>query len=243
MWSVYDKLEDFINNSKDSSFKIIAKNIIDLFDKGEFINQKEIAELSFVANSTITKFSKAIGYSGYKELLFTLKNEYDKYGNQEVKYNVKSKEIIFSIFNWIEKNSEFIETLTNEIKNSKCIKIYGSYQVQNSVRYLYDSLVALNKNPIIINNDYDYLNKDFSDSQIVNILVVCGKDNKSLIRNFNSKFNKNQKNFLIVSKFQESIIKLKFDKSLVINYQYDDSKSIYRNIALSILFLTIFQDL
>ncbi|WP_339034900.1 hypothetical protein [Spiroplasma endosymbiont of Cantharis rufa] len=244
MESVYDKLEDLINNNqKNNSFKIIAKNIITLFDKGEFITQKEIGELSFVATSTITKFSQSLGYSGYKELLFTLKNEYNKYGNLKVKKDIKAKDILISMIEWIEKNKEFIISLANAIKEAKVIKIYGSYQINLTLQYFNQTLMALNKKSLIINNDYNYFDENFKDSEILNLLIVCGKDNKTLIRDFEQFFDNKQKNYLIVSKIQQSKINLIFNNSLVIDYLNDDSKFIYRNMALNMLFLSIFQEI
>ncbi|ASZ08791.1 hypothetical protein CK556_00215 [Mesoplasma chauliocola] len=244
MESVYDKLEDFINNNqKNSSFKLIAVNLIELFDKGDFISQKELAKLSYVANSTITKFSQVLGYSGYKELLFTLKHEWNKYGNEKTENGISSKEMLYSMINWVEENNHFVKQMSKAIKNSKCVKIYNSYQIGNSIRYFYETLIALNKNPILMNNDYHYSQDQWENSEVVNIFIVCGKDNRTLVRELYLNFNKSENNFLIVSKIQQSKIDLNFSDSLVIDYNFDNSKSIYRNMALNILFLSIFQEI
>ncbi|AUB31312.1 hypothetical protein [Spiroplasma floricola] len=135
MESVLEKLERMTKNIENTSYKIISKEIVSKFFKGIFYNQEDLANSCYVSVSQITKFAKKIGYSGYRELLFNLKNEYSHYGWDKKNLEISTIEKFDQLSKWIMKNEKFVKTIAKEIKNKEIINVYVSYQVRHAATF------------------------------------------------------------------------------------------------------------
>ncbi|AUM62721.1 hypothetical protein [Spiroplasma monobiae] len=240
MESIVEKIEKVTRGINEGTYITIAKIILSHFNNGDFKDQKTLAQESFVSISQITKFSKKIGYSGYRELMFELKKEYKHYDwNRNIK-DVNVIEKLNSITHWISQNNFFIKEIVNELKIKETINIYSSYQVKHAANYIKDLFVSLNKNVRLISNDYrsNLIKNDVND---LNIIIICSADNDSLLKVWNSTREEGQKSFLIASERQRFKIDEKFEAEMILNYDFNSSKMIYRNIILELLFLHIFE--
>ncbi|ALD66473.1 MurR/RpiR family transcriptional regulator [Spiroplasma cantharicola] len=235
-----NKLIKLSDSVEETNFKIIAKKIIENFAKGEFKNQEELAKECYVSLSTITKFSQKIGCTGYRELVFILKSEYDRYGWTENVNKVSSFERFESIQKWIIENSLFIENLAKAIKDVKIINLYPSNQIRHASLYISELFANLNKVVRIISWEYRKDAVKNSENEL-EILIVCSSNNRSLLKIFECETNEENKRFLITTANQDIQLDINFTDKTLINYQLDKTKSIYRNIALEMLFLQIFE--
>ncbi|ALD66478.1 MurR/RpiR family transcriptional regulator [Spiroplasma cantharicola] len=238
--TVINKLIKLSDSVEETNFKAIAKKIIDNFAKGEFKNQEDLAKQCYVSLSTITKFSQKIGCAGYRELIFILKNEYDHYGWTENVNKVSSLERFDSIQKWIIENSLFIEKITQAIKEVKIINLYPSNQIRHASAYIIELFDNLNKIVRVISSEY-IKNTVKNDENELEILIICSSNNNSIIKTYEDETNEKNKKFLITTASQDIQLDVDFTDKILINYQFDKSKSIYRNIALEMLFLHIFE--
>ncbi|WP_339030880.1 hypothetical protein [Spiroplasma endosymbiont of Cantharis nigra] len=238
--SVINKLIKLSESVDDTNFKSIANQIIDNFTNGDFKNQEELGKQCYVSLSTITKFSQKIGCTGYRELIFTLKNEYNHYGWAENVNKVSSLERFDSIQKWIIENNSFIENIAQAIKGAKIINLYASNQIKHASSYILDLFDNMNKIVRVCSSEYKN-NLIKNGEKEVEILIICSSNNGSLMRKYEKEANEKNNKFLITTNSQEIKLDIIFTDKMLINYQFDKSKSIYRNIALEMLFLYIYE--
>ncbi|QHX36726.1 MurR/RpiR family transcriptional regulator [Spiroplasma sp. BIUS-1] len=237
MTSVFEKIEIMSKDFEDTTFKLIAKKILENTKKGKFYNQEELASQTFVSISTLTKFSKKLGFSGYREFIFTIKNEWSKYDWEKSK-KVDTAEVVDSIQSWISQNEDFINQLVEKLKTAEIINIYSSQQSFDCSKYLANLLIENGKNAILLNNEYRYKERK-TPANGVNLVVLTGRDNDTLVDNFSKSYDPNVANFLIVTEKQENKIELDFTNKLLINFEQDNSRLDTRIVALNLLFFTI----
>ncbi|AGR41150.1 MurR/RpiR family transcriptional regulator [Spiroplasma taiwanense] len=245
MESIFEKLENTSKDFKDTTFKLIANQILSCWQTGAFKNQETLSKECFVSNSIITKFSKGLGYSGYRELLFELKREYNHYSFKNENFDeFKFENFIYSLGEWIKENSNFIKKISKNLINVKFVKIYSSYQSRLASKYLFELLLMLGKVTVIIEQEYSLLGNPIADeNSLVNILILAGRDNDTLIRKFNNDVNKNSNCYLITTSRQVQKMENSFQETLLIDFEFDNSSFFYRNIALELLFLEIFHQI
>ncbi|WP_106078773.1 hypothetical protein [Mesoplasma coleopterae] len=240
MESVIEKLEKMANNIENSSYKVISEKIIKGLINAKFYSQDDLSKECFVSISQITKFAKKIGYSGYRELVFTLKNEYQHMGMEQNAEKINIIEKIDSIQKWILSNESFVNNLVLSIEKASFINLYVSYQVQHAANYIADIFANLNKVVRIVSHEIrNNLIKNKENE--VNILIICSRDNETLLQVFNKENNEKQKSFLVTTERQREKVKINVFDEIIIDYKNDKSKNIFRNIAIEILFLHIYE--
>ncbi|ASZ09391.1 hypothetical protein CK556_03500 [Mesoplasma chauliocola] len=246
MESIYKKVEQLQKDYSNSSYKLIAKAIWASIKTGDFKKQKDLAVECFTSESSITKFAQYLGFSGYREMIFFFKQDYNSFHNLNEKF--KRTNLFDSIINWINLNEKFIETLSREIKKSKRINIYHSYQLELSSRFLYETLITLGYNVILVNHNINFisgkLNKQIDQ---LNIAFVSGHDSDFLIDCLNS-LNKNNdqqnvKNFLFISERQKSKVTYKLDGIIELNFEFNNSHFVQRNVAVEMFILELYKKL
>ncbi|WP_027063304.1 hypothetical protein [Mesoplasma seiffertii] len=242
MESVLEKLEKASKTIDETSYKIIAQEILKNFFAGVFNNQEALAKQCYVAVSQVTKFSKKIGYSGYRELLFNLKNEYKHYGWDQNENEVTSIEKFNQITKWISKNYRFVRAIVQAIKAKETINIYASYQVRHAAKYIVELFSSMDKVVKIISNE---LRNDMKPNKAdeINLVLLCSRDNESLIRVFKAQNNPEQQSFLVTTERQKEKMKMPFEEIMLIDYNFDKSKKVYRNLAIEMLFMYIFENI
>ncbi|AUB31689.1 MurR/RpiR family transcriptional regulator [Spiroplasma floricola] len=241
MTSVFEKLEIMSKDFEDTTFKIIAKKIIENTKNGKFYNQEELANQTFVSISTLTKFSKKLGFSSYREFIFVMKTEWSKY-NWDRQKKVDTGEIFESIQTWINRNENFINNICEEIKNFNIINIYSSYQSYDCSKYFANLLIDYGKNVVLLNNEFRFKPRQ-TDEKSFNLIILTGRDNDTLIDNFSKSYNERDTNFLIATEKQADKLEFNFTNKILIDYSLDNSQVSTRVIALNVLFFTIFNKL
>ncbi|WP_338984343.1 hypothetical protein [Spiroplasma endosymbiont of Diplazon laetatorius] len=241
MTSVFEKLEIMSKDFEDTTFKLIAKKLLENIKSGKFYNQEELANQTFVSISTLTKFSKRLGFAGYREFIFTIKNEWSKY-NWEKSVKIDTWEIFNSIQNWISENEQFINDISRAIENAQVINIYSSYQAYDCSKYLAGLLIESGKDAFLLNNEFRFKPRETPKNGI-NLVVLTGRDNDKLMDNFTKSYNEESKNFIIVTDKQSEKLNMNFTSKMIVNFSLDNSRAETRVLALNMLFFTIFNKL
>ncbi|AUM62724.1 MurR/RpiR family transcriptional regulator [Spiroplasma monobiae] len=241
MISVFEKLEILSKDFEETTFKIIAKKIMENSKNGKFFNQEELASQTFVSISTLTKFSKKLGFSGYREFIFTIKNEWSKY-NYEKTSRIDSQEVFANIQNWIQNNEKFVDEIIIGINRAEVINIYSSYQAYDCSKYFANLLIEYGKDVILLNNEFRFKPRQ-QNGKGINIVVLTGRDNDTLIDNFTKSYETKENNYLIVTEKQENKLEEEFWAKMLIDFDLDNSRADTRILALNMLFFTIFNKL
>ncbi|ATZ20527.1 hypothetical protein [Mesoplasma coleopterae] len=245
--SAWDKMEILAKEYVDSAYKVISINFLESVKKGEFKKQKQLAEECFVSESTVTKFAKHLGFSGYRELLFYFKNEIDDFYNNQ---NTENEGTIFSpILNWISMNNSNIKTICENILSAGDINILSSYQTKSSAKFLYEVLSNLNFRPYFLNHNLNPFWKNESSKQeklgdfSYNIVFFMGPDNNCLMDTLNllEKNMKNQKFLIFSSEKQSQKLSLKNSQILKVNLKGVGQNFVIRTTALHMLILEIYK--
>ncbi|AHI53174.1 MurR/RpiR family transcriptional regulator [Spiroplasma culicicola] len=236
-------LKDFYETTSLSTYKVMAANLITNFQDNIFLKLKEFAQLSFVSQSTVTYFCKSLKFSGYRELIFKLKNEREHF-HKNVNQVIKIDDFTFNIYRWLQNNINFIINICQEILKYKKIRIYSSYQSYMACLYFQEILRSKNILVEIVNcsyiDNFEYINKkEFK----INLFIICGRDCKSLkkyfLKLFEYQYQRGQ--FLITTLNQvKEIDSDLFNNKLILDYEKDDSLFSIRHFAFTYLFLSIF---
>ncbi|ATI72968.1 hypothetical protein [Mesoplasma florum] len=238
--TVLEKLSSVSNELKNSSYKFIAIKIREKLSQGNFEwTQKDLADECFVSESTITKFSKYLGFSGFREFSFLLKKEIIDYKTPSKDFFVNDKNFFNPIFKWIESQSEFIAKLSLNILESEDFLILSSYQLSNSTDFLSNSINSLGIKTTKINfpffNGFDFIK---GDKQTI-IIFLTGTDNESIVSNMHilkEKLNNNYSNvFVLTSEKQKIKIPTEFVNVINIDIVKNWPSFVQRNICVSIL--------
>ncbi|AHI52958.1 hypothetical protein SCULI_v1c06170 [Spiroplasma culicicola AES-1] len=256
MISIYERIENVARQEENSSYKIIAKNILEDFRGGLFRTQKDLSDKCFVSMSTVTQFSKHLLLSGYRELVVRLKVEREKFNlalnNKKDEFyketNQKRFELLKNIYEWSKKNEDWLSSIINEINVMRKVLIVASWQAKDVCDILSKLLQSKLIRVKFINNDADILalNNAATYKDWVKLCIISGRDNNTLI-NFYLKTlikEKHSSNFLISSASQIDKVKtIPFDKTLILNYDNDDSSYARRTMAMHLIFHEIFESI
>ncbi len=142
------------------------------------ISIAKLADLCNVSPSKITKYAKKLGFNGFKELQFQLK--------QDKNFDTKNNSVIESERKKIEKffndiSQESLDMLCKEISRANKIYLFGRGPSLKVCEYYTPRLrVATNKNIIANYDEYifdlDYLMEH--PKKLMIVLTVSGKNNK-----------------------------------------------------------------
>ncbi|AAT75668.1 putative transcriptional regulator [Mesoplasma florum L1] len=190
MESLIHKIEKYKNHDDSKIQSIISKVLYQNFFSGNFLTIKELAEECNVSESTITVYSKNLGYSGYRELLILLKMEnnfYNKTFQSEIgaksdkqKIN-KYREILNEFLNEQKKEDEKIIKLVANMKKANKIVINSSYQLDDIANYFKD-LLSLKFDNVLKNELklFAYKNAQNLTEKDLAIFFVSGQDNEMM---------------------------------------------------------------
>lgn len=251
-FSVYERITSISKKTINESYKIISELLIKDFQNGVFRTQKQIADDCYVSLSTITKFSKKLEVSGYRELVLRLKFEKEKTSPKPKQEESKTElaldniDILKKIYRWIIKNQNWIDDFSNKIKIYNKITIFTSYQMIEATEFLEKILTSKN---IIIKKIYaenDYLNfEKIVEKNELKLAIITGKDNNSLLNYYLKQFfsNDSSNNYLITSNENSSKLEqLKYEKKLILDFPSDNVFGYARKfLAIIILFEQIFE--
>ncbi|AKU79589.1 hypothetical protein [Spiroplasma turonicum] len=246
MVSIYERIENIVKDNKNTTFKIIGKQILNDWHLGIFKSQYEISESCFVSLATVTQFAKACLCEGYKELIIRLRVEYEqrmqnfKLGSN-IDYEPDKPKIINEIYSWLEENDEFINKFTDRIKETKKLWICPSYQAMYSCRFLEDILTNSGIDVKLVDLSVSLemaRTREFKGELI--IVILSGRDTETLNRTI--EYLLNFKNELFIITTPNNIYELPEAQqvnSMVINFTDNNFLYKYRAYALITLFLKI----
>ncbi|AOG60326.1 hypothetical protein SHELI_v1c03730 [Spiroplasma helicoides] len=188
MTSIYERIENLVKDNRNTTFKSIAKKILDDFNEGIFKSQNELAEACFVSMSTITQFSKAALCEGYKELIIRLKIEHEnamkaKPNHAEIDYHNLDTEHLEHINNWVMTCSDFILKLASEINKDKKLWIAPSFQSMPVAKHFENILINQGVDVRVMDSSINLeivRHFDFTDQLI--LVLMTGRDTLTLSR-------------------------------------------------------------
>ncbi|AVN64086.1 MULTISPECIES: hypothetical protein [Mesoplasma] len=230
MENFYEKLEYLSKGYVDSAYKNMSVSLLASIRNGNFKKSKELAEECFVSESTVTKFSKYLGFSGYREMIFFLKEDHNSFF---VKKTTRKNKNFSILIEWISLHEDFIAKFCKaiEFKNVQ-VNIFGSYQLQESISLLNKLLLSFDIDSRILYQNVLFANTKIS-KQSVNIIFFSGRDNETL-EIFLQEINKSKKqikNFLVISEKQKNKVKFECEQ---IQFSQDHS-FVNRNLSVMMM--------
>ncbi|WP_339030716.1 hypothetical protein [Spiroplasma endosymbiont of Cantharis nigra] len=242
MKSVLNQLFINININPNSANNAISKILLKSYLTKVIPSIKELAKLSNVAESTISKFSISLGYKGYRELIFKIKLEIS---DRETKQNLDSSNKNYldfeaDIVGAIKEFRSFENKIINSkisIKKSKKIYIFSSYQFQFESLFFAELLRRNGKECVYYTQMLDQINQIAKvDENDFVIFIVGGQDTKTLEMILNDFL---YSNYLVLS--THSKVNEFSNKEKIICIDSKDLKHLYeyRSFILKYLFLQL----
>ncbi|ARU91504.1 hypothetical protein SCLARK_00893 [Spiroplasma clarkii] len=245
--------ETLVNLAKQENTKaknldsFIANAILKNYNSGIFLNQVQLAEQCFLSASAITKFSKKLGFTGYREFNFNLKNEYLKYyvkDKQEINSTSKIKNFFDVFVSEINEQLDFVNDFINMIKTEKRLLIVSSYQLQDSAKYCYEIFSELGIE--VAFQTVRIISNKILSTKISEVPVLCflaGQDNYFLVECLNRLDHQNlaTKLWLICTESQANKVVNFHQRFIVSKSGYAPYK--FRKIFIDYLILNIYCEL
>ena len=248
MISMYERVENLIKDNRNTTFKIIAKQLLLDFQQGIFKSQNELAETCFVSLATITQFSKATLCEGYKELTIRLKIEYENTlgGNRhdtpkKIDYENLDLTNFEAIKTWVYESSDFILKFSKIINKRRKLWIAPSFQSMQSAVYLQTILRNQGIEVYIMDSSINLeivRHIDFKNEVV--LILFTGRDTDTLSRMLD--FLKILTAHVFIITTQNHITEIPDDsrwEKLMVNYPISTNDYRYRSIAMMILFFLI----
>ncbi|ATZ17566.1 hypothetical protein ELUMI_v1c08450 [Williamsoniiplasma luminosum] len=189
MGSIKEVLDIIARDSIDKTTQHIAQEIIKEYYNGNFMSQQELSKKAYTSMSTITKFAQKIGFTGYRELLFSLKYENEQYAGQIIGYKDSDEDLETHILNQTKfyrnillQNAPFIDAFAKHLAKTKKLVIFSSYQTHRNADLLVQLLSPLDieiRYSNIRANDVLIGKKDFENWTI--LTLISGQDNAFMV--------------------------------------------------------------
>ncbi|QEH61739.1 hypothetical protein SCHIN_v1c05420 [Spiroplasma chinense] len=245
MISIYERIENLVKDNRNTTFKQIAKQILDDFNVGVFKSQNELADVCYVSMSTITQFAKAALCEGYKELAIRLKIEYENAlisspTQKNINYDKVDTNSMEVLTGWAKDQSDFILQLASEINKVREIWIASSFQSMNVAKHLRDILTNQGIDVKVMDSSINLevaRHVDFTDKLV--LVLLTGRDTLTLSRilEFLATLSKNV--FIVTTlNHLTELPEVKEWKKSIINYNLSSDYK-YRTFALFSLFLLL----
>lgn len=147
----------------------ISKVLLENVDELEDLTITDISNLAYVSPATITKYTKKLGFNGYKELKYRLIQDHNK---QEIKENYilsqKNKIDIFFEYLDIEK----LKHLASKITSSEYVCMYGEGFSLDICNYFADKIKSVCNIPVVVYDDFRLLNIEISKGTNNTVIVL-----------------------------------------------------------------------
>ncbi|AUM62585.1 hypothetical protein [Spiroplasma monobiae] len=245
MLSVYERVENLIKDNKNTTFKLIGKQLLTDWSVGVFKSQNEISESCFVSLATVTQFAKACLCEGYKELSIRLRVEYENVMQNQSKTVIANEAndngMRTVIYHWVNENDDFLLDLANKINEKRKVWICPSYQSMYAAKFLEDVLTNVGIQAKIIDMSINLevgKHLEFSDELIV--ILLTGRDTETTV--IALEYLMKAKNDIFVITTPSNITELpeiKEFKHMLINFQDNNFFYKYRCYALITLFFSL----
>ncbi|AXK51635.1 MurR/RpiR family transcriptional regulator [Spiroplasma alleghenense] len=228
MKSVRENLINYNKVTTNELYKMICEFIIEQITLKNYPSMQEVAWSAFTTKSTVTRFCNQLGYTGYKELIYTLKNQDNNYyQNLDKVINASSsagfqeyKKQLINDLNQFDQQITSIIALSEKINQAKNIYMFFSYEVEDTAKILIDFLQIINKNLFFSKSrkNMSVMLDNIKSDDLV-LFVVAGMDN-AYLENMFSLIKKDFSNTAVVSsisqfhKFDDCDLKITIDASV-----------------------------
>ena len=173
-------MKSFLNtvdvNNLTSSEQIIYQYFKDNLHSIIYLSLSDICKELYVSNATVIRFCQKIGFKGFNELKFQLKNELNLTNKSTNAWDtIPHRASILKDF-IDDINDKIIEQICSEIKNHKSIYIYGRNMSSLPAKYLQSMLNTMDI-PCIYIDWIDFLSalsKSFPDNAVLFIFTNYG---------------------------------------------------------------------
>lgn len=173
-------MKSFLNtvdvNNLTSSEQIIYQYFKDNLHSIIYLSLSDICKELYVSNATVIRFCQKIGFKGFNELKFQLKNELNLTNKPTNAWDtIPHRASILKDF-IDDINDKIIEQICSEIKNHKSIYIYGRNMSSLPAKYLQSMLNTIDI-PCIYIDWIDFLSalsKSFPDNAVLFIFTNYG---------------------------------------------------------------------
>ncbi|AUB31464.1 hypothetical protein [Spiroplasma floricola] len=245
MLSVYERVENLIKDNKNTTFKLIGKQILADWSVGIFKSQNEISESCFVSLATVTQFAKACLCEGYKELSIRLKVEYENVmqnqaksviGNETEQVGMRSV-----ICHWVNENENFLFDLANKINEKRKVWICPSYQSMYPAKFLEDVLINIGIQTKIIDMSVNLeVGKHLEFNNELIIILLTGRDTETVVIALDYLLKGNNDIYIITTPSNISELpQIRELKHMLVNFQDNNFFYKYRCYALITLFFAL----
>ena len=173
-------MKSFLNtvdvNNLTSSEQIISQYFKDNLHSIIYLSLSDICKELYVSNATVIRFCQKLGFKGFNELKFQLKNELNLTNKSTNAWDtIPHRASILKDF-IDDINDKIIEQICSEIKNHKSIYIYGRNMSSLPAKYLQSMLNTMDI-PCIYIDWIDFLSalsKSFPDNAVLFIFTNYG---------------------------------------------------------------------
>ncbi|AUF83873.1 MurR/RpiR family transcriptional regulator [Mesoplasma syrphidae] len=228
MNSILDSIFIISTSQKNTVSKSISEELLKAFETKEVLNIKLLANKCFVAQSSVTKFAKQLGFSGYRELQTKLKMEiHDRRDicKNEILFNGThydniEERIVQAIYDF-RVYKTIIKKIANNILKSRKVFIFSSYIAFSEAKSMHD--IFLLKNINVVYSEvmlYNFqIHKSITKNDFV-IFIVSGQDTKGLEKIYDNLKQEEVSHCVFLShsktfKFNESSEKIVIDHQLL----------------------------
>lgn len=222
-------------------FSFITKYIIKNITEIPNLSIQELAKLTYSSPSTISRFTKSLNLSGYKELIHILKyfgyflieeqkkEQKKDLGNDVVSnyyYNVISS--IQDTFNLLMDQEKIMKEVVDKLRSAKKIFIFAVSVNYNLAKDFQQKLLRIGLNAFAVDDIHNgYLLAKQSNKDIFNIFISYSGETQDLIK-LASTCKKNNSPILLLSKKTKNSLSKIVDLQLVIS----SNESIVRPISI-----------
>lgn len=163
-------------NNLTSSEQIIYQYFKDNLKSIIYLSLSDICKGLYVSNATVIRFCQKLGFKGFNELKFQLKNELNLTNKSTNAWDtIPHRASILKDF-IDDINDKIIEQICSEIKNHKSIYVYGRNMSSLPAKYLQSMLNTMDI-PCIYIDWIDFLSalsKSFPDNAVLFIFTNYG---------------------------------------------------------------------
>lgn len=140
-------MKTFLNQINSSNFTENDKMILDYFIQHKnhlpYLSLSDICKDLYLSNATIVRFCQKLGFKGFNELKFTLRNELHSSSDFSNSWKILQRRTAV-LKDFIDNiDAVKIKDICSEIMRNKSIYIYGRNMSSLPAKYLYSMLNSM----------------------------------------------------------------------------------------------------
>ncbi|AKX34217.1 hypothetical protein SLITO_v1c05830 [Spiroplasma litorale] len=235
-----EKLISIYNETENELKKIIIKNLLECFEKNNFLSIQDISIICFVSKSAISKFCIKLGFTGYRELVSRLKFERENYikilnNNIEINTYEETKDYIVNCINYFDNYKNELVIIAKLLK--KNTYIVASHQLINHAKTLYFYLNKKGCKVFFTDMLVANYNIDINQNQTTILFMVGGMEVDGIFKVYEKVKNNNNIIFLTSRALSKRINKC--DAKIIFDITNSSTNYYMRTIILDYLIAQI----